>query len=258
MAIFQDVALPMTIEDFLEGYDNAKKAIEEMHAINDRQKKACDALGRHLWNGYPFRDDKSRQLRELRQRFWRGAFDITDFARYMDDQARKEFDRSLENPPEFTMDNIRATFLELAQKADMMFNRGVVNIFKHLSDGYKTNSNEPFRLGRKFIMGWGCDNWRGRPNIRYQNEGRIDDIDRVCSTLLNKEWQPRRLASAINASFDECYQNGDRCVFDNDLFHIKGFKNGSLHWTVKSEKLLNKINDLIAAYYGDNTLAKSA
>lgn len=131
-----------------------------------------------------------------------------------------------------------------------MFRRGIVNVFRYLSDDYKTNSNEPFRIGRKVVMTWmvGPSFKRGL-QIRYgMPSDKMNDIDRIIKTLDGKQFKPRDLEYAINTALEKCE------VFEDDYYRVKGFKNGNMHIEFKRDDLLDGLNDQIAEHYG-NALA---
>jgi hypothetical protein len=196
-------------------------------------------------------DDEKRVRSELDCSMWRRAFDLTGFKQLMDAEAVNEFEKSLSpTPPEFTEANIRATFIELRLNACTMFRRGVVNVFRHLSDDYRTNASEPFRIGRKVIMSWMVDpSFRRGLCIRHgASSDRLNDIDRVFQTLDGNEFQSRALESAMTAAFQE----GE--VFENAYYRAKGYKNGNLHVEFKRLDLLDKVNEEIAEFYAEGAL----
>ncbi len=251
MSIFQEVSLPTTLTDLLKARDDALRLICDARAT---MKLAADVLaphGRYLMPQSGFlREDPERVQYALDESMWRRAFDLTGFKQLMDAQAVAEFERSLKpRPPDFTEANIRSTFIALQGESRDMFRRGVVNVFRYLSDNYKTNSSEPFRIGRKVIMVYMVNtNFRGGLQIRYgRPDDSLNDIDRVFKTLDEKKFQANAFCSALNASF----KAGQ--LHECDTYRAKAFKNGNLHMEFKRADLLDKVNELIAEHYA-NTL----
>ncbi|MEQ1526468.1 MAG: DUF4942 domain-containing protein [Gallionella sp.] len=79
-------------------------------------------------------------IKELDRMYWRQSFDHTGLMQLLDAQSKKKFDRDLqENPPEFTIENVQSSFIDLSQNAEKMFEDGVVNVFRRLSNRYLTN-----------------------------------------------------------------------------------------------------------------------
>ena len=154
MSVFTSIALPTTLTKLLQARWEALRLLSDARRCTDMAKDLLSAHGRYLMphNGQ-LRDSAERVQAELDASMWRRAFDLTGFKQLMDAQAVAEFERSLSpKPPEFTESNIRSTFIDLHGKSRDMFRRGVVNVFRYLSDDYKTNANEPFRIGRKLVM----------------------------------------------------------------------------------------------------------
>lgn len=246
------LSLPTTLNDLLSVRDKALMLIDEARHCTDLAKSLLDQHGSYLMpNSAQLRDDAKRIRAELDASLWRRAFDLTGFKQIMDAEAVAAFDKGLHpSPPAFTDGNIRATFMDLHARSGEMFRRGIVNVFRYLSDDYKTNSNEPFRIGRKVVMTWmvGPSFKRGL-QIRYgMPSDKMNDIDRIIKTLDGKQFKPRDLEYAINTALEK------REVFEDDYYRVKGFKNGNMHMEFKRDDLLDGLNDQIAEHYG-NALA---
>lgn len=253
MSIFDKaVMIPKTLEDYLAARDSAVAKYQQLQKLHDMMERELNSIGNYLMPNVLDRYmDLARFTRELDQRFWRKAFDATGFMKLMDREARAEFDRSLDKePPAFTLENVRGIFLSKAQEAEMMFARGLVNVFKQLSKDYRTNSKEPFRVGPKAILEYmTTPNWSKGLRVNYGREDIVGDIDRVIKVLDDQEYFPRQLESAIN----DAWGKGE--IYEDDYYRIKGFKKGTMHIEFKRLDLLNKANDIIAQWYGDNKLA---
>lgn len=251
MSIFTQLAIPTTLTDLLKARDDALRLIEDARRTIDMAEELLEQHGRYLMPfGARQQGDTEQVRREIDRRMWSRAFDLTGFKQLMDAKAIKEFEDSLEKKvPEFTEGTIRATFLELYQTADEMFRRGVFNVFRQLSDDYRTNQKEPFRIGRKIITYMVTPAHRGGLEIRYgQSSDRLNDIDRVFKTLDEKPFTPRSLEAEMNVALKK------REVFENEYYRAKGFQNGNIHLEFKRLDLLDKVNELIAEHYGANVL----
>ncbi|MEQ8234288.1 MAG: DUF4942 domain-containing protein [Gammaproteobacteria bacterium] len=251
-----NIALPTTIHDFIAARDLALERYTAARHVLEDAKHGLERLAPLAWpwEAQPrlsvdgFREDLDRRM-------WRIAFDLTGLMQLMDATARKEFDRSLEkSPPEFTLDNIRATFLEQAQSADLMFARGLVQFFRHRSRTHETNRRDAFSIPRKIVApGWFCPAWNGGVQIGYYRQEEINDLDRVFKTLDGKQHHPRELETALR---DAVKDSGD--VYEDDYFRIRGFKNGNAHIEFKRADLLEKANRIIADYHQGAALADAA
>ena len=250
------LAIPKTLKDLYEG---RQKAVELFNAaystlqgiqrdLNEVASSMCPYDPLPKLNPSEFRTKLDRNL-------WRHAFTLIGLHQYMDAKAKDELDKELEkNMPEFNLDNVRETLLTAAQDADKMFTRGIVNVFHELSKEHKTNSNSPFKINPKAILGYFTQPGYSR-GLRLNCYGtrveKINDIDRVFKTLDGKKHHPRELESAINDAWRDLPY-----IYEDDYYKAKGFKNGNIHLEFKRQDLLDKVNMIIAKYYGENRLAQ--
>ncbi|MBA6068087.1 DUF4942 domain-containing protein [Pseudomonas mosselii] len=252
MSMSTSVAIPVTLTDLLQARNDALRLISDAHRTTDKAKQLLDQHGSYLMpHGAQAPHDQQRIRAELDSSMWRRAIDLTGFKQLMDAQAVSEFERSLgAAAPEFTEANIRATFIDLRINAESMFRRGIFNVFRYLSDDYRTNAREPFRIGRKVVMSWMIEpSFRRGLRLRYSGAGdKINDLDRVFLTLDKQPFQPRSLESAMNAAFE-----GGQ-VFESNYYRARAYKNGNLHLEFKRLDLLDKVNEEIAAFYADGAL----
>lgn len=251
MSFFKNVALPTTLTDLLQARTDALRLLSDARRCIDMAKDILDRNGAYLMpHSGQIREDENRVRIELDQRMWRRAFDLTGFKQLMDAQAVADFEKSLHPAaPEFTEANIRSTFIDLHGKSAEMFRRGVVNVFRGLSDDYRTNQKEAFRIGRKVVATYMVGpSFGGGLSVLYgMPADKLNDIDRVMKTLDGKQFQPRSLESAINGAL----KSG--AIFEDDYYRAKGFKNGNMHLEFKRPDLLDRLNEQIADHYA-NTL----
>lgn len=248
MSVFTNLALPTTLTDLLQARQDALRLLSDARILTGKAKDLLDQHGRYLMphNGQ-LRDSAERVQAELDASMWRRAFDLTGFKQLMDAQAVAEFERSLSpKPPEFTDANIRSTFIELHGTAKSMFRRGVVNVFRYLSDDYKTNSREPFRIGRKLVMTYMTSKaFGGGLELNYGGaRDKLNDIDRVVRTVGGMTFTAGALPVAVN----QALKLGQ--VHECDLYRAKGFQNGNLHFEFLRLDLLDLVNEQIAEHYG--------
>lgn len=255
MSIFTQLAVPTSLNDLLLARDDALRLIEDARRITQMAKDLLAQHGSHLMpRGAVMADDQKKVRSELDISMWRRAFDLTGFKQLMDAQAVDEFEKSLyPTPPEFTEGTIRATFIDLRMNAESMFRRGVFNVFRYLSDDYRTNAREPFRIGRKVVMsGMVCSSYKAGGHLRINygshSSDKLNDLDRVVQTLDGQVFQPHILRSAMDLVFEQ----GE--VFENSYYRAKAYKNGNLHLEFKRLDLLEKVNEQIADFYADGAL----
>lgn len=252
----KQLALLTTLNDLLIARADAMRLIQDSQRTLQMAEDGLKIYGTNLMPfGAQQRESMNTIRRELDDRMWRRAMDLTGFKQLLDAQELKKFEDSLyPSPPEFTEESIRATFIDLQLRADELFRRGVFNVFKCLSDEYRTNASEPFRIGSSIIMKSmvGPSMRRGlciRDTMKNYAGDKLNDIDRVVKTLDKKRFEPRCLEFAMNVAFE------DRAVYEDEYFRAKSFRNGNLHLTFKRLDLLDKLNEQIADYYTYNALA---
>jgi hypothetical protein len=251
----KELVIPKTIDDICEERKRVQKLVEAAHTCLDDASKILYRNSVHFpFEGRP-RNSVEGTMREIDQRLWREAFDKTGLMQFMDRKARTEFENSLEkNPPEFTMDAVRATLVQTATNAEGYFKRGLVEFFLNLSKGHVTNNREPFKIDKRAIITYAAECWFGKIQINRGTYSRgmstINDMDRVFMTLDDKQHNPRSLEGAINTAWAE----GE--PFENEYYQIKGFKNGNVHILFKRDDLLEKANRIIHDYYNGEALAE--
>ncbi len=248
----QKLTLRKTLEEYAQARDEALIMVQRQFDGQQRLVEHLADFGSSLSpHSIMIRSSFDAIRKELDRAFWRRAFELTNFRQLMDAEAKREFDRDLENQsPEFTLDGVTETFLSLAQDADMMFRRGIVNVFTSLCGDYQTNKKEPFRIGEKVIISHAIgDGWSNSLRIGYNREQTINDIDRVFKVLAGLKFKSRQLESDMNKAF----MKGE--TYECEFYKAKAFKNGNLHLWIKKEDLLELANGLIAQHYGENKLA---
>lgn len=182
----------------------------------------------------------------VNRRAWRKLMSVTGLADTLDAVALAEFDQSLESVPvvEFTADNARATIAKLAGDQDMMFKRGLVELFKSLSGNYR--SHDAFKVQKRSITKLLRTDWYG---IGHDAVDLCNDIDRVLCRLTNREFVPYTFQGELERAIrsDRDYENG--------YITVKLFQNGNAHLIIKDQALIDRINGIIAEWYGDHAIA---
>lgn len=168
---------------------------------------------------------------------------------FMDAEARAKWADGLrgKDVPELTMDNIKATFLDLHANRGEMFDRGVISLFRSLSYDYKTNKHVKF--GKKIIMSYLFTTYSG--GWMASNHGQInklDDMDRVFYVMDGKPEPDHRTGwhSRIKS-----HMNPQPGEVAGDYFVVKYFKNGNAHITFTRPELVDRMNLILARHHPD-------
>lgn len=246
--MFDDIANRKKLTDHIHHVEQGIASIEQAYAALERAKDSLDTVGRHVMPSEldvrMMRLDNARQ--EIYRRAWQQAFDDTGLSQIMDAQAVKEFHRGLDDKaPAFNLDNVQSVFIDMQNQADDLFRRGVVNVFRQLSPDYKRHQQAPFAVPRRIILTYACQTrFMGGLEVNTRAHSQINDIDRVVKVLGEGHYEPR----ALEAAFNNAWKDG--ATYEDDYYLARAHKNGNIHLTFKRDDLLERINDLIAEYYG--------
>ncbi|MDX2277730.1 MAG: DUF4942 domain-containing protein [Hyphomonadaceae bacterium] len=258
-----EIALRATINE-IEGHRN--RAIELFGRAHDLMEEAISCVGKAAPNAnHPLFDhdrwgsvawsggkDRDEFLSKLKQRIdinvWTHLIDHMGFEKLMDHQAREEFRRTLrENPPEATAENCAATMAQLMSDADLIFRRGVANAFSKLDRRFR--SHDGFKIGARIVLSH-CfseyGSWGGnRDEI-------MRDVERTFRLLDGKEHIDRYAGIVGKCSEAKRHSSLKFQGFEveDDYFRVRAFKNGNAHMWFKRRDLVQRVNELLAEYYG--------
>lgn len=243
--------LPATRKTVRE-YEQAVKQAKEHYANalklaklgNQCLKEIGDYLEPEFFSSYHLPDIEKINS-EIDRRAWRKLISVTGFSQIFDAVAMDAFDKALDNnPPEFTEANALATIERLSADAGMMFNRGLVSIFKRLSGEYKSHS--AFKVQKKMII----KNLRGWSGVAHDKTDMINDLDRVLCGLTSREYKPYELVGKLTEALLK--HSGE---YEDSYISCKFFMNGNAHIVIKDQGLIDRINDIIAGWYGKELAA---
>jgi hypothetical protein len=248
------IAIPKNIQDICDIRETVRQKVEMVHKLSGESSKILSEITAYAW---PYeatpRLSVARTMAEIDRRLWQHAFDKTGLNQFMDAKARREFNNGLDkNPPPFTMETARSTLMDTATAAPGMFKRSVVEFFQGLSGQYRTNTNEPFKVGKRVVCTYMTSHWHGYIEVNYgtysNGSAQLNDLDRVFKVLDEKQHHPRELENLVNMA----WKQGE--VYEDDYFQIKGFKNGNAHILFKRADLLQKANKIIHEYFDGSAL----
>ena len=186
---------------------------------------------------------------ELDKRLWNHCFDKLGVFTVMNSKNIEKIRKEIEQkPPLLTQEIVESTINRLYEDRKKYFVEGIIDTFQRLSSDHKTNTNEKFKIPDKCVIKYMLEpSWSQSNHLRinYSNENRLEDIQRTFCVLDKKEFQQRQTVCEINAKLKE----GN--VYENEYFHLQGYKNGNIHIAFKRIDLLDAANQLIADYYGN-------
>jgi len=176
---------------------------------------------------------------------WDYLMDESGLRSFMDATARRAWSEQLGEgtAPEFTAQNIEATFKQIHASRGDMFDRGVIKCFSNLSWDYKTN--QPFKFGKRVILKRLCDKIFGYPHNDKTNE--LDDLVRVFSVLDGKPEPDHR--GGCYAMIQHAIKVDKATEAESEYFGVKWFKNGNGHLTFKRPDLVEQMNKILSRHY---------
>lgn len=280
-----------TIELFTEAYDRIVDADAAIRAAGDMWKRVSPGVNNfnhgHEHEVQAFRNAVTMPPRELYLRTARKLVDIdvwayiierTDLERLMDREAKDKLraqmayvpdrvDRrgqlitdkeAAQGLPEVTVDNIMATLQGFMGEADMIFRRGIANVFSKLDRRFR--SHDGFKIGSRVILTGVLSDFSG--SLHYgATRDLLVDIERVFSVVDDKPDASFRAAlgalekdreneKGLQASLNKL-SNRRQSEVETEYFLIRCYMNGNAHLWMRRPDLVTKVNKLLAEYYGE-------
>lgn len=238
------VALRFSLDNYLDEYEEKMAAlpeqIERFEQAGEALKMACSVSGtfgyRTIETGHVSYDDLASHLK---QSAWRTVYSVPGMQTVMSAKDKKRFESLLQNPPEFTVEEIKAVFGDHIMDPYGSILRGLAEVFGDLDQSFK--SHERCKIGvqglpkRIIVTGFGGYSGYGWEKLKdvvnaiasYRNEPLLTEWD--IKQALQKDgkhfWVDRGLELRL-------FQNG----------------NGHLHF---SPSTLADVNRALAEFYGD-------
>lgn len=236
--------------------DALRKAAAQMHEVSPGETSLNFHIERESRDfiaslEVPERDgflDTARRLVDAN--CWAHIIRITDLDRLMDKKAKDEFRQQLiKDPPEPTVDTIRATLQQFMADAETIFARGVAECFSNLDRRFR--SHDGWKIGSRVILTRAFTE-DGHWNYYCNKRDTIQDIERAFLVLDGREVPPGYggLVGAIEEARRGAWGARQTCV-ESEFFTARIYKNGNAHLWFKRDDLLRKVNRLLADYYGE-------
>lgn len=188
--------------------------------------------------------------RMIDRNIWSRLIDLTDLERLMDKEAKDQLRKQLlEDPPEATEDNIFATLETFLMSADEIFKRGIANVFTKLDRRFR--SHDGFKIGSRVIIDYVFDS-SGFWNYHRNHRDTLMDVERTFCVLDGRA-EPHAYAGIVGAieAARGRHWGARQTYLESDYFRIRAFKNGNVHIYFKRDDLVERVNKLLAEYYGE-------
>ncbi|MBN9314201.1 MAG: DUF4942 domain-containing protein [Devosia sp.] len=217
----------------------------------------------------PNRDEYLRTARKLMDiNVWAYIIERTDLERLMDAEAKKTLrsqmayvpdrvdrrgqlitdEEAAKGLPEITVENVQATIQQFMLDADMIFRRGLANVFSHLDRRFR--SHDGFKVGSRMIVNRVCDADNGRFSWGSKRDELLD-VERVFYVL---EGEPLpSTGTIVNLIELDRSKNWSpmQSEIESRFMKIRIFKNGNAHLWFTNKELVEKVNKILADYYGE-------
>ncbi|MDH7638985.1 DUF4942 domain-containing protein [Sphingomonas oryzagri] len=263
------LALPRTVRDLVEEYDQKNAGIEDAIAAFDL---AYDALGMAatVQGAYvePVGSKSYLHASDLRKNLlksgWKAIWMRLQIDRIASAKDKQLFERTIADPPPLTVDNARATFGDYFERPRFHILRGLAEAFADLDPAYKSHAK--VRIGVKglpkriILSGWG-DYSYGYARDRFR-----DIVNALAAYQGKPAWEHGEF-SAMGVAFDlgedavldgRTYLKVARRTYEKDEefttvdrgITVRRFANGNAHVFFDKWTLLD-INRALAEFYGE-------
>lgn len=181
---------------------------------------------------------------------WSHIVAITDLERLMDRKAKDEMRQQLVmDPPEVTAENVFATIETFVADAGTIFKRGIAECFSNLDRRFR--SHDGWKIGSRVILSHAFNEY-GSWNFYRNHRDTLTDIERTFMVLEGRE-QPKDYAGIVGVleQARSGWGMGPRQTeVHSEFFTVRVFKNGNCHVWFRRDDLVERVNKLLAEYYG--------
>jgi predicted RNA methylase len=238
-----EIALPINLMDVVEEYNkkvkNSEKAVEAFKASQQELQSASTIFGKFGNTYLDLGSVYSRTIEEsLKKSAWLYVYDKLNLKTIATAKDQSEFERAMAAPPEFTYENVLATFGDYVLNPFDNIVRGLAEVFCDLDPAYKSHSKVKIGvegLPKRVVIN-NCSSWYGYG---------ADRLKAILNALAAYQQKPLVCGNAIKDLW-----NNSEVFKDSRGVWIKKFKNGNVHMFF-DKSTLKDINKALAHYYGD-------
>jgi len=219
----------------------------------------------------PNKDEYRRTARKLVDvTVWTHIIEMSGIEALMDAQAKKELRDQMKYVPErtdrhgqlinqeeiarmlpeVTVENVHATLDRFLLDSEMIFRRGIVNVFSKLDRRFR--SHDGFKVGSRMILNYIADRDDGRVRDYGDKADLLHDVERTFLVLDEKD--ARATYASLLARVKQERGGGwspHQSEHEGDYFKIRIFKNGNAHLWFTRKDLVEKVNKILADHYGE-------
>jgi len=247
-----EISLGRRLSDVVEEYEFKKAAIPEVletfNKAGTALKMACSISGtfgqENLETG---RVHDSAMARNLLKSAWFFVYDKLQISYLASANDKRRFEQSMASQPEFTIDNLRATFGDYLLDPRGNILRGLAEVFCELDQAYKSHDKVkigvkglPKRVILSNVGGYGS----------YGRDRLINLLNALAAYQGKALVEPNELKAVDNYhSYIKGHSVGQVDIEGRGV-SVRKFMNGNAH-VIFDEQALRDINKALAEYYGD-------
>lgn len=226
------------------GYATQANAGRRFHLVDHA---ANDAYGRLFARIDPAASVEAFR-RHLDASTWLHLLDLARISDLMDRTAVEQLQADLAgNVPEVTEDAVVAILDDMMRDAKLIFARGIARVFGELDRRFK--SHDGFKIGSRVVLTRMFDDW-GHWNSHRNARETLTDVERAFAVL---DGQRDLDVGALVRAVDEARggrwgQRQSTC--ETRYFRVRTFKNGNAHLWMLRDDLVERVNLVLADFYG--------
>ena len=211
------------------------------------ETKEIDRTGAFFIRNLPTPSDI---IKEIDRKTWRLILNLSGMDALMNSTQKSHFEQQiLHAPPEITTSTVNSTLTALFSSKDDTFIEGMIEVFKLLDKRYKTN--KAFKLGRRIIFHRAADKhgfWSYHTN---SPKDLLIDLERIIY-IVNKRKPPESRDDISSMLYDYLCTTS---VIELEFMTCKTFMCGNIHIEITCSRTINRLNEIIAKYYGESLAA---
>lgn len=261
------IALPANPADMVEEYEQKRaeipRAIAQIEDAYTALNNAATVRGTFVETlaSKPMLSEKQLE-KNLRISGWKAIYNHLQVDRLASAKDKQEFERGFQDPPELTLDNVKATFGDYFLRPRFHVLRGLAEVFTGLDDAYKSHSKVklgvkglPKRVilywGDSYAHGYGFDKFRDMVNALAAVRGQepFDWKERNAIVCAHEKGEDAILDGRTYVSRDRYGKETEHKTVDRGLT-VRLFQNGNAHVIFDKWAALD-LNRALGEFYGE-------
>ena len=248
-----------SIEEMVAHRDRALAIFEQMKSLrNDFATTCARGLNDTTPTIYLSLSQRGYDTDDIRadvdRYFWRDVLAKSGIKELMGAKQIAEFENQIsKHPPEFSVENVQATFQPYMSNPRSVFDQSIVDLFERLPRCYK--SNDAFKIGKRIVVTNAyAGAWRSWTHLSYGHDRRdqVRDLNRIFH-ILDGQKESGSFVDEIAVAM----RSNETNVHDNRYIRVRWFMNGNAHLWLLRDDLVRDCNLILAEHYGKK-LAESA